>query len=269
VGQVRDDLGRQLYKRQFDSSPAVPGTYRLHQGDLERTDKATAESYLAKMMRLVQEDSSIFSAFDQDFLVKLLGNLSSDLESIQRHLEGLNNAPVPERNYLVVEPYADSKHLDIDYWAVERRPFQQIVNAATPVFPYKQVSVAPRSARFKGPIFMGKAAPSPDDRMAALRYGLLTRNRIVSRQDVKQYVLHALAGYVEDVAVTNGVSISQHPGKGLVRTVDLLLYPSPTAGLTAASWSRLLLGLQENLNARSVHTAEYRLLLQPIDKNAN
>ena len=45
-----------------------------------------AESYLAKMMRLVQEESSIFSAYGQDLMLKQLNNLRKDLEAIRLQL---------------------------------------------------------------------------------------------------------------------------------------------------------------------------------------
>lgn len=42
----------------------------------------------------------------------------------------------------------------------------------------------------------------------SLRYGLLARERIISKEDIKSYLLHKLGKYVESVEVGNGVAIS-------------------------------------------------------------
>jgi hypothetical protein len=262
VQSVMDEQGRQLRKRQFNAT-ATTGTYLQHQGDLERLDRMTAEGYLGKMVRLVQEESGVFSAYGQELMLKQINNLRNDLEAIRKQLGAVAQAAVQERHYLLVEPFADSKTLEITYWSTEQRSFKQFLYPGMTLLPYKQVTVQPGSARLKSSLTAGKASPQSDDKIRAMRYGFLTRNRIVSKQDVRQFVLHALAGYISDVEVRNGVAISEDPKKGLVRTVELLLRPEPTVLMSAEDWGNLLGSLQENLNTRSVHTAIYRLNLLP------
>jgi hypothetical protein len=76
------------------------------------------------------------------------------------------------------------------------------------------------------------------------------------------FIKNALAGFIADVEVRNGVAISSSPKKGLVRTTDIFLTAAQGSGLSQESWQTMLLGLEESLNQRSVHSVEYRLILR-------
>ena len=58
--------------------------------------------------------------------------------------------------------------------------------------------------------------------IAHLRYGLLSKERIVTREDVKSYLKHRLGDYLEKGRPRDGVTISQDPNKGLVRCTERL-----------------------------------------------
>lgn len=262
VEEVSDDQGRLLQKRQFNVGATVPGTYRQHQGDLERLDKTTAAAHLAQVVRLVQEESSLFTAFGQDLMMKQLNNLRNDLDAIRKHLGPAAYATLQQRDYLFVAPPPQARNLEITYWSVEQRPFRNYLRPGMTLLPYKQVTVQPGSSRLRTSLLPGTAMPQSDEKISALRYGLLTRDRVVSKQDARRFVLHALAGMITDVQVQNGVAVSSDPRQGLVRTVDLLLQPAPATDLTETDWARLLTSLEQQLNERSVHTAAYRIRLQ-------
>ena len=50
--------------------------------------------------------------------------------------------------------------------------------------------------------------------IAHLRYGLLSKERIVTREDVKSYLKHRLGITLRKVDLRDGVTISQDPNKG-------------------------------------------------------
>jgi hypothetical protein len=261
VHEVEDDQGRTIKPRNFNLIGKKEGYYLLHQGELERFDKTTAESHLSNLVRLVQEESSIFVAFGQDLMLKHLTNLRNALEVIRQQIGTISNAIPKVKHYLLVEPFMGSKFLEVDYWTTEQRNFGSYLRPGMQLSPYKQVMVQPGTVRLCSAVVQGRNRLHQDDKLAALRYGMLTRDRIVSKADVVLFIKNALAGLIVDVEVRNGVAISSSPKKGLVRTTDIFLTAAQGSGLSQESWQTMLLGLEESLNQRSVHSVEYRLIL--------
>ncbi len=262
VEDVSDDQGRPIRLGNSSTAVSAPGTYLVHHGNLERLDKTTAAANLAQVIRLVQEESSLFTAFGQDLMMKQLNNLRNDLEAIRKQLGPAAYATVQQRDYLIVDPLPQSRSLEIKYWSVTERSIRNMLHVGMTLMPYKQVTVQPGSSRLRTTLLPGRGAPAGDAKLSAMRYALLTRDRVVSKQDVRLFVLHALGSLATDVRVENGVAISSDPKRGLIRTVDLLIESASSTTLSHEEWTKLLIGIEHQLNEQSVHNSAYRIRLQ-------
>ena len=94
----------------------------------------------------------------------------------------------------------------------------------------------------------------------SLRYGLLSRERIISKEDIKSYLLHKLGKYVESVEVGNGVAISPDSKKrinqsdrGQDKTLDNLIK------MKFPNLEELAHYLEKDLTERSVCNSNYKI----------
>ncbi len=93
----------------------------------------------------------------------------------------------------------------------------------------------------------------------SLRYGLLSRERIISKEDIKSYLLHKLGKYVESVEVGNGVAISPDSKKGLIRVTEVKIKLGQFDKDEIPNLEELAHYLEKDLTERSVCNSNYKI----------
>lgn len=262
IASVADDTGRALHKQTLSSSRNQSDSYTIYKGHLERFDRTTAEEMLSRLLRLIREESSIFAAYGQEIMLRQMSDLRNNLATIHEQLDISGSKTTRERNYLLAFPNKEARYLEVEFWSVSRLSNHRALKQNTPILQYKQISIQPGSARLQTDLIPGKPAPNEEEKVSAFRYGLLTRDRIVSREDIRKFVFHALGEWINQVEIRNGVAISSDKKRGLVRIVEVVLHPSAAGTFDEKDWKVHLEGLTESLNRRSVHSVEYRIILK-------
>ena len=108
----------------------------------------------------------------------------------------------------------------------------------------------------------GKNRLKPEERINAFRYGLVTRNRIVTKDDIRNFCRYELGTRVQQVEISKGVQMSAHPLKGFSKTIDVILTPSQQVKLDEKEWQSLCDQLLSKLQNRSGMSNHYRVLLK-------
>jgi hypothetical protein len=67
----------------------------------------------------------------------------------------------------------------------------------------------------------GKREPKSQERLDMYKYVLTTGDRVVTMDDIKNFCRMQLGNMMQDIQVSKGVSISEKPKEGLVRTIDV------------------------------------------------
>jgi hypothetical protein len=261
VESVVDENGNPLAPH----SPGIPDraekSYFLHRGHLERFDRTTAGDMITKMLRLLREEANIFAVHGQEIMLKLINNLKNDLEAIQKHLGNEGMSKIRNRYYLILK--GNTPQVEVSYWTVSDLESKRRLKRGDSLLQYKQISIKPGSARLQTDLIPGSSASENEEVVQALRYALLTRERISSRQDIRQFVFRHLGKWISKVDIRNAVAISSDRKRGLVRMLEVVLTPVQNAPLNTDQWSFLLSGLTESLNRRSVSSLEYKIVLKP------
>lgn len=262
IREVSDDKG-QSFNRQGIGLPSSTGSYAIHQTPLERFDRTSAEANLAHMIRLVREEAHMFAAYGQEIMLKQMSKLKRDLSEIYQQIGGDHLQERSAKTYLSLQTWPDSKQVECDYWLVPDPWDIKRVQVGAQLMQYKEILIQPGSCFFKNTIFPGAPKIHSTNQIQGLQYALLTRERIVSKSDVKLFLQHQLGEWLRKVEVRNGVAVSENRKRGLVRTIDILLYPAPGNPLSQEEWNWLLTGLTTQLSQKSVFGSEYRLQIAP------
>lgn len=261
IEQVSDDKGQQYHHQNPGTSESHSGSYSTYNGNLERFDKTTADAFLDKMIRLIQEESSVFTAFGQDIMLKQMSQLRKDLKAIEKQISNAGSLKNTIKNFLLIDPLPETSRLEFDYWSVSKIWEGLKIEKGTPVSQYKEIIVVPGSSSLITNLIPGKSIQDTREKIRAFQYGMMTRDRIVSKSDIRQFLFHHLGQWIKQIQISNGVAISPDKKRGLVRTVDIIIEPLPNNPLSPKDWGILLTGFQANLNRRSIHLAEYQLRL--------
>lgn len=261
MDRIYDSNGTYFRPRSLRDIEAKKGSFYLHKGVLERFDQRNAGAQIAKLLRVVREEGAVMAAFGQDLTLTNLNNLKREIDAFQKRLDRTKSIEKAENNFMVLEPYPDSGTVEFEYWGIMGQEAATVSPGAT-LQQYKDLSVAPGTTKLLTRPSGGAIKEVDEQKVRALRYGLLTRDRMVSREDIRQFLFFSLGEFLEKIEIKEGVSISNHPKKGLVRTIEIELTPSPQARAFPEVLASRLPGLQQQLNRRSIHSAKYNLRIK-------
>ena len=105
----------------------------------------------------------------------------------------------------------------------------------------------------------GTTHDSEQELINSLRYGLLSRERIISKEDIKSYLFHKLGKHVESVEVGNGVTISPDSKKGLIRVTEVKIKFGQFDKDEIPNLEELAHYLEKDLTERSVCNSNYKI----------
>lgn len=259
IESLEDNLGKVYIPRERSYEVGALGVYSLYFGDLERFDASDAQRQLRRVLQLVQEEGNAFSAVDNSSFASVLKELQDRLTTLEKTVGKMQSESGPSKAFLMTMPEAEAEHLALSYWestgglANGLSP-QDIIQSLEPD-KFDSASIRLRT-KTKG----GRAAETEDMLIAHLRYGLLSKERIVTREDVKSYLKHRLGITLRQVDLRDGVTISQEPNKGLVRCTDVFLeLVKQGTKLNEEEQAHLSSRLETELKERSVAHTTYKV----------
>lgn len=259
IESLEDNLGKVYIPRERSYEAGALGVYSLYFGDLERFDASDAQRQLRRVLQLVREEGNAFSAVDNSSFASVLKELQDRLTTLEKTVGKMQSESGPSKAFLMTMPEAEAEHLALSYWestgglANGLSP-QDIIQSLEPD-KFDSASIRLRT-KTKG----GRAAETEDMLIAHLRYGLLSKERIVTREDVKSYLKHRLGITLKQVDLRDGVTISQEPNKGLVRCTDVYLeLVKQGTELNEEEQAHLSSRLETELKERSVAHTTYKV----------
>ena len=92
-----------------------------------------------------------------------------------------------------------------------------------------------------------------------MRSGLVARERIVSKEDVRAFVKAMIGNSLQNVDVRSGVAISQKRKEGLVRTSHVIIELSSQYAMNNENKKRMAQFIQSELEHRSVQNIPYQV----------
>ncbi len=240
----------------------LQGSYSLYFGNIEQFDDRTAKSMLNQMVQAVREEGSSFSSVGYERLNAYLHDLNEQLDDMEvKFNSGYKDVvDFSNRPYLMLVPKRESQNVVANYW---------ITNAhlANKVKPYTKLMAEDSYGLDKDSIFLqtttfgGTVKTTEKDTINALRYGLTSKDRIVSREDVKNFIRKSIGNLIEEIEVKSGVGISEYKKQGLIRTTDVIIKLNQKGNLTVENKNRLSHIFKNELEEKSIITMPYKVII--------
>ena len=237
------------------------GTYTLRKGGVERFDARNAKELMSYLLELTRSESAAFAAYGYDFIATTLKEMNQRMVLIEQKIKGLNNVGAEIPNYIIVKPFDGQDMMYAEYWTTLAEAGNSI-KTGTRMQQVSGVKVKADSIILLTTTTGGKNQLRPQERLAAFRYGIMTRNRIITKEDIRNFCFYELGSRISDVAVEKGFEMSSNPAHGFLRTIQVILTSSSTEDLDESEWQILLAQLKSKLEARSGVSNHYRLSLR-------
>lgn len=261
IKTVQDDKGNTLQNVLKNVNNIHTGTYSLYFGDLEKFDARSAKVLINKSVQLIREEGNAFAAMNPEKLNTYLDEITEKLEVLEnKTLSKLKNIDIThESSFLLTYPFEGTFNYEIEYW-ITNAELGNGFNAQTVFHQYATNDFDMKRTRLMTETLGGRIRREEREQIDSLRYGLLTKERIVSVEDINSYIKQLLGKTVSDVTVKPGVEISKEKKKGVVRTTEVHIRIDNN--LSKINIDRLSAFIEGELSKKSISNTPYRVNIQ-------
>ncbi len=193
----------------------------LRKSGVKRIDQRTASVYLNKIRNLIQEEKAAFSFVGQELLSSKLTELNQVLANLEQYTDKHNyiNEEIP---YLMFFGEFNSLSLFIKFWSTNGEIANRIASG-TPLQLYEGSEIDPASIFLATMSVAGRNNLDTEDKIRAFKHSLLTRDRIISKEDIRAFFQYKLGNKLLNFEIRNGVGTTTSSKTGLFRTTDLII----------------------------------------------
>lgn len=239
------------------------GTYTIRTGGVERFDARNARDLIGYLLELLRSESAAFSAFGYDFIATMLKEVNQRMALMEENTKGLSTSTAEIPNYIIVKPFEGNDVMYAEYWTTLAEAANNI-RSGTRLQQASGVNVKPDSVMLLTTTVGGKNRLRPEERLNAFRYGMMTRNRIITREDIRNFCFFEMGNRIKEVFIERGIEMSPHAKEAFRRTIDVTLVPLETETLGDADWRVLCDQLKTKLQERSGISNYYRILVSGL-----
>lgn len=261
VRELHDD--RDTYYSEIPYTQAAhkfEGSYSIRNGGAERFDPRNAKQLIEYLFELIRDEKAAFASYGSDFLSSTLKTLEQNLSLIEKRSNAALNGTEPY-NYIIVKPASKVSMLYLQYWTTMGETANNI-RRGTKLQQFELYTVRPDALRLMTSTLGGRNNLGAGERIQAYKYGLVTKDRIVTQADLVSFCHYELGNKITGIRIGKGVAISGNPKEGFKKTVDIYLKPSEEVRLSAAEWDTLITLLLSKLESRSVINSHYRAFIE-------
>ena len=247
-----------VYKaRSKDSSNNDKGTFVMRSDNVGKLDKRKAREYITYLIELLKDESASFSFMNNDFLQKNLKGLNQLISLLEKKVSESTNEET-QTNYVLLKPYNTNENLLIEYWSTNGESANNIKTGCELAI-YKGVGVKRKGSYFMTTSHGGKADLSMQDRLNSYRRSLLSRDKIVTKEDVKALCYELYGDKVNKVEIVRGYTKAIGLTKGLVQCIDIVLTPSNQNNTEIEEWDSINNNLMYFLEKNSINVFPYKI----------
>ncbi|QJD96541.1 hypothetical protein HH214_11970 [Mucilaginibacter robiniae] len=260
VKEVHDD--RNVFYSEIPYTQAThnfEGSYSIRNGGAERFDSRNARQMIEYLLELLRDEKAAFASYGTDFLNSVLKTLEQNLAIIEKKSRLAEEGHEPF-NYLIVKPGDKATMLYLQYWTTLANAANNIRRGAR-LQQFETIKIKPDSLQLMTSTLGGRDSLGATERVQAYKYGLTTKDRIVTQADLISYCFYELGNKITDVKISKGLTVSSNPKEGFKKTVDVYLKPADEVKLSTEEWDTLLTLLESKLTSRSVINSNYRLFI--------
>jgi hypothetical protein len=236
-------------------------TFTLFYGGLENYDSRNAKFFLKKLTRALREDISAFSNINADYIDATMSKINEEINLIENKINSsYSQVNDEEEVYALIHETEKSKILYCSYWTSNGQAANNVKKGTL----LKQTilsELVQDATVFETQSFGGIYRNNKVEKLINLRYGFLSKERLVTKQDIKSAVHYHLRDITKDVIITDGVGISTERKEGVFRTIDVKVILQDKYFLEVENKQRIGLFLKETLEKQSVMNIPFQITI--------
>ncbi len=227
---------------------------------INRLDQRQAHEILNYLLELLQDESLSFAAIGEDFLTSQIIELNQNIARLEQRLKKHSDNKT-SNPYLVLNAISPGETVFIEYWSTQGESANNIPLGS-------KASLYSGSYLDNKSIFLmistagGREKPRGEQKINLLKKSLLSRDRIVTPEDIKIACWEALTYKARDIQVKKIYEIGQTPFTGFIRTILIEIIPLDTKSLNEEEWLVICADLKNSLESKSTGNWPFKIVLK-------
>lgn len=230
----------------------------MYFGNLEKFDSDNARSLIIRLMQLLREDENAFKGISTKRISSQLNEFNQKIEEMDKTVHDMIQQGDKHRAFVLTYPPKEAENAEVKYWVTDGNIANGLDSRAL-LIQDSQGKFLNTSLRFQTTTKQGTIHKNEQDLINSLRYGLLSRNRIVTQEDVRSYIFCKLGSSIKDIDIRDGVAISPDVRKGIVRTTEIRIKMKQRKENEPDDFSATARFLEKELTKRSMSKIPYNV----------
>ena len=198
-------------------------TVILRQGGIGRFDERDATMIIENIIQMLSDESAAFAVLGRGFLSGELQQLQQIIYKLEQQMitREVNREYTP---FLMIrkESNAELNNLTIKFWSTNGENGNDI-KAGTTLQTYHTNSMYSGSSTLITTTIGGRNRLSATESITAYKSALLSRDRLISMEDIKIFCRLQMGKTAQHVEVAKGVMVPRQLSQGFTRTIDVTI----------------------------------------------
>ncbi len=249
------------YELQHTSAtPSDKGTYYLRNFNVGKLDSRGAKEHIQNLLQLLKNESAAFSFFNQDFLESKIKQLNQTIAILDQKTSELVD-DTEYTNHIYINPLTKAETILVDYWTTNGTEANTI-KSGTGLDIYEGTDLQQKNGYLVTPVFGGQDKLSMEQRLNSYRRISLSRNRIITAEDIKALCYELYNDKITGVTIRKGFIKDIGMKKGLVQCIEISITPNKQTKTAAYEWEYLNENLMSVLKKQSINIYPFNVVIE-------
>lgn len=223
VKSITNTSGRQYNFRTENNDKTGRGSFIVRGNNIGHLEQRRARDYITYLLELLKDESASFSFLNNDFLLKSLKSLNQQIAALEKRVgdSAIDNS---QTHFAVLDPYKANDQLLVEFWT-SNGSLANGLKSGKDLHLSKGIGVKQNDSYFYSTSSGGKDALKMTDRLNAYRRALLSRDKIVTKEDVRALCFEIYGDTLENVTVQRGFVKDVELYNGWTPCIQILLTP--------------------------------------------
>ncbi len=237
------------------------GSYIIRQGGVGRFDSRNAVEILNYLIELLRDENAAFTLLSADMISANLREMNQIIARIEQRLSDAS-AQKENVSYIMVRALPNEETVFVEFWSTDGLQANNI-KPGMPLTPYSGSDLRKETVRFLTATAGGRDRMDTEDRLNAYRKALLSKDRVVTAEDVRALCFEHFGKNLETVEVTKGIAAGATADTGFIRTIDICIRLSRKATLLTEEELKFLKEeLKVKLEEQSMNILPFRIIVK-------
>lgn len=243
---VSNSKGMKYSLKSFSRAKEIgKGSYILRQGGVGRFDSRDAVEILNYLIELLRDENAAFSILGADMVSSNLREMNQIIARLEQRLMDISSLK-ENISYLMLRSLPNDESVFVKFWSTNGLQGNNMKGGTT-LNVYKGSDIRQETVRFLTNTVGGRDKLDTEDRLNAYRVALLSKDRVVTAEDIKALCFAHFGKALDKVEVKKGIDSGATANSGFTRTIDVELWLSKKRSLLS---DEELEFLKEDLNVK-------------------